>query len=246
MIPLVKFSPSGQLVTQEVSEADLLQVVHSVYQPSLDSYIVGIAGYVENWADESKNAVKNRLMNYDLWIALKNRLQPYANTLNAINSYAARSFKQQDAIDRLRADIKNVSAQSIPEQSASVWDMLGISKSTPVDIALAPLEALRSTAAAIKNGFSSLGGKVIDRASATATKVALAYAQTGAGKKLISDAASQAGMSAADYLTTPEGKKLIQDALGDTGVKKLVKVLTVGSVVALGSLAIWLLTRSRK
>ena len=183
-------------------------------------------------------------MNYDLWVALKNKLQPYVNTLNAINSYAARSLKQQDAIDRLRSDIKNVSVQSIPEQSASVWDIL--SKSTPTDILLAPLNALQSTAVSIKSGFLSLGGKIVDRASTTATKVALDYAQTDAGKKLVSDAAAQAGMSAADYLTTPEGKKLVQDAIGDTGVKKLVKVLTIGSAIALGSLAIWLLTRSRK
>ena len=224
MAALVKFLPSGQLVTQEVSEAGLSQAVRSVYQPSLDSYIIGIASYVGNWADESKNAVKNRLMNYDLWVALKN--------------------KQQDAIDRLRSDIKNVSVQSIPEQSASVWDIL--SKSTPTDILLAPLNALQSTAVSIKSGFLSLGGKIVDRASTTATKVALDYAQTDAGKKLVSDAAAQAGMSAADYLTTPEGKKLVQDAIGDTGVKKLVKVLTIGSAIALGSLAIWLLTRSRK
>ncbi len=198
-----------------------------------------IADYVEKWTSESKSAVKNGLMHFDLWTSLNQRLRPYSNTLNAINSNAARSFKQQDQIDSLRTGIKNVSVQTIPEQTVSWWDRFTGASEGAALVLLTPLDKLSKAAIAIKDGIVL---QAADRISANTE----AYLETDAGKKLVSEAAARAGMSVAEYTATPEGRKLLQDTVSDTGVKKLVTVLTVGSAVVLGSLAIWLLMRSRK
>lgn len=235
MPSLVVFSSSGQLVTQEVREAELPQFVSRVYQPKLDSYIAAIADYISRWAASSINMVEAGKMTYDLWRAANVAISPYSNTLNAINSNATRSFSQQDQIDRLRTGIKNTSTQTIPNVDPSWWQRLTGASASAL---LVPLNALKDAAVRVKNS-------IVDRASTTAINVALNYTQTETGKKLVADAAARAGMSATEYLATPEGRKLIQSAVGDTGIKKLVTVLTVGSAVVLGSLAIWLLTRKR-
>jgi hypothetical protein len=229
MPSLVVFSPSGQLVTQEVREAELPQFVRGTYQPVLDRYIVGIADYVEKWTSESKNAVQKGIMNPDLWISLNQRLRPYSNTLNVIDDNAVKNPNQQSTISSLRSGIRTVNIQTMPEAQVSWWDRLF---GTSADIAsyVLGLDALNKVSTGVKNFYASEKQDIATKVADRAFDDAKIYLQTDAAKKILADAAASAGKGAAD----------------DPGVKKLVTVLTVGSAVVLGSLAVWLLVRSRK